>query len=146
MYAGVMLTPGHWRLCSLTGFSSPLELNNIPQLGASDPDTNMPSRVNFDYYSVIGFCNCSHIQNSYQLKSFSVLNCNIRSLNANFDHLTQTLADLSFPFTLIGLTETWINNYTDQGIVHHLPGYTFISQPTSLRAGGGGLEHLFVMI
>ena len=62
-------------------------------------------------------------------------------MNANFDHLTQMLADLSFPFTLIGLTETWINNCIDQGIVHHLRAYTFISQPTSLRArwGGGGV-------
>ena len=67
---------------------------------------------------------------------FSVLNCNVKSVNANFDHSTQMLADLSFPFTLIGLTETWINNCIDQGIVHHLPGYTFISQPTSLSAGG----------
>ena len=46
------------------------------------------------------------------------------------------LADLSFPFTPIGLTDTWINNCTDQRMVHHLSGYTFISQPTSLRAGG----------
>ena len=77
---------------------------------------------------------------------FSVLNCNVKSVNANFDHLTQMLADLSFPFTLrlIGLTETWINNCIDQGIVHHLPGYTYISQPTSLRAGGGGGVGAFI--
>ena len=38
------------------------ELNNIPQLTASDPDTNMPSKVNFDiYYSVTDFCNCADI-------------------------------------------------------------------------------------
>jgi len=96
------------------------ELNNIPQLSASNPDTNIPSKVNFDYYSVNDVCNCADIQNSYPLTSFSVLNCNIRSLNANFDHLTQVLADLSLPLTLFGLTETWINNYTDQVIVHHL--------------------------
>ena len=49
------------------------ELNNIPQLTVSDPDTNMPSKVNFDHYSVTDFCNCTDIQNSYLLKSFSVL-------------------------------------------------------------------------
>ena len=66
-------------------------------------------------------------------------------MNANFDHLTQMLADLSFPFTLIGLcTETWINNCIDQAIVHHLPGYTSVSQPTSLRAGWGGLIGAFI--
>lgn len=84
------------------------ELNNIPQLTVSDPDTNMPSKVNFDYYAVTDFCNCADIQNSHLLvQSFSVLNCNIRSLDANFNHLTHMLADSSFPFTLIGLTETW---------------------------------------
>lgn len=115
------------------------ELNNIPRLTASDPDSNMPSKVNFDYYSVSDFINSTDIQNSNLPKSsFSVLNCNIRSLNANFDHLIQMLADLSFPFSFIGLTETWINAYTDHSMVCHLPGYTFISQPTKLRAGGVG--------
>lgn len=81
------------------------ELNNIPRLTASDPDSNMPSKVNFDYYSVSDFINSTDIQNSNLPKSsFSVLNCNIRSLNANFDHLIQMLADLSFPFSFIGLT------------------------------------------
>lgn len=115
------------------------ELNNIPRLTASDPDSNMPSKVNFDYYSVSDFINSTDIQNSNLPKSsFSVLNCNIRSLNANFDHLIQMLADLSFPFSFIGLTETWINAYSDHSMVCHLPGYTFISQPTKLRAGGVG--------
>ena len=27
------------------------ELSSIPCLSASDPDSNMPSKVNFDYYS-----------------------------------------------------------------------------------------------
>ena len=114
------------------------ELKNIPRLTASDPDTNMLSKVNFDYYSVSDFINCTDIQNSNWPKSFSVLNCNIRSLNANFDHLTQMLADLRLPFSLIGLTETWINNYSDHSMACHLPGYTFISQPTKMRSGGIG--------
>ena len=48
------------------------ELNNIPQLTASDPDTNMPSEVNFDYYYVTDFCNCADIQNSYLLQSLII--------------------------------------------------------------------------
>ena len=66
-----------------------LELNNIPQLSASDPDSNMPSKVNFDYYSISDLSTSVDIQNSLLLRSFSILNCNIRSLNANFDHLIQ---------------------------------------------------------
>ena len=46
-----------------------LELNNIPQLTASDPDINMPSKeINIDYYSAVtDFRNCADIQNSYLL-------------------------------------------------------------------------------
>ena len=46
------------------------------------------------------------------------------------------LAELSFSFSLIGLIETWINNYSDHSMDFHLPGYTFISQPTKLKAEG----------
>ena len=113
------------------------ELNNIPQLTASDPDTNMPSKVHFDYYSVYRFLQLCRYSKVISVKIIFCFN-NIRSLNANFDHLTQMLADLGFLFTLIGLTETWINNYSDQGTVHYLLGYRFISQPTSLTAGGVG--------
>ena len=38
------------------------ELNNIPQLSASDPDSNMPSKVNFDYYSISDFSSSVDIQ------------------------------------------------------------------------------------
>ena len=104
-------------------------LNDIRQLSASaDPDNNMPSKVNFDYYgSISDFSNSIDIQNSLLLEPFSILNCNIRSLNANFDYLLQMLADLKFPFTLIGVTETWINHLTIQWLIIfqlyiHLPG------------------------
>ena len=48
------------------------------------------------------------------------------------------LADIKFPFALIGVTETWINS--DHSVAYHLPGYTFIfiCQETKLRAGGVG--------
>ena len=94
----------------------------------------MPSKVNFDYYSISDFNSSIDIQNSVSHRAFSILNCNIRSLNANFDHLTQMLVDLNFLFTLIGVTETWIN--PSNPVDYHLPGYTFISQPTKVRAGG----------
>ena len=73
------------------------ELNNIPQLSASDPDSNMSSKVNFDYYSISDYSSSVDIQNSLLLRSFSILNCNIRSLN----HLIQMLADIKFPFALL---------------------------------------------
>ena len=58
------------------------ELNSIHQLTAS-----VPSKVNFDYFSVHIFATVLIFKTRTVLKSFSVLNCNIRSLNSNFDHL-----------------------------------------------------------
>ena len=42
----------------------------------------------------------------FQEKPFSVLHLNIRSLQANFDALSNFLCDLQYQFSLIGLTET----------------------------------------
>ena len=46
------------------------ELISIPQVTASEPDINMPCKVNFDYFSVTDFRNYVDIDSSYLLKSF----------------------------------------------------------------------------
>ena len=68
-----------------------------------------------------------------------LLNCNIRSIQANFDNLQQFLNDLNYPFNVISLSETWINRSNEQISNLDLPGYSFLSQPTTQRAGGVGM-------
>jgi len=80
-----------------------------------------------------------HLKLSCSNKAFSLLNCNIRSIQANFDNLEQFLNDLNYPFNIISLSETWINRSNEQISNLDLPGYSFLSQPTTQRAGGVGM-------
>ena len=85
--------------------SSPI--TNIRHLTNLDIDLNMPLDENFDYYSITD-CNSDNdiIECSSNAKSFSALNCNIRSLAANNDNFLHMLSELNFSFSLIGLSET----------------------------------------
>ena len=83
--------------------------SNIPHLTRSDADLHMPCELNFNYYTPTIFNNDNDIiECSNGKNSFSALNCNIRSLSANYDNLVNLLSELLFPFSLIGLTETKI--------------------------------------
>ena len=55
-------------------------------------------------------------------------NNDIRSIQANLDNLVQFLNDLNYPFR----SSEQISNLD-------LPGYSFLSQPTTQRAGGVGV-------
>ena len=50
----------------------------------------------------------------------------------------QLLNDLNYPFNIISLSETWLRS-NEQISNLDLPGYSFLSQPTTQRAGGVGL-------
>ena len=98
--------------------------------------THLP--VNFNYFDIHKF-HCSPEINSCSNKAFSLLSCNIRSIQANFDNLEQFLNDLNCPFNIISLSETWINRSNEQISNLDLPGYSFLSQPTTQREGGVGM-------
>ena len=97
----------------------------------------MPLEQNLKYYTVHEFHDNYYIKDSPSEKSRSILNCNIRSLSANFDILVNLLSELNFSFSVVGLTEieTKINN--KQLITNvNIPGYNFIQQPSKSNAGG----------
>ena len=80
--------------------------SNIPHLTDLDSDLNMPLDNNFGFYSIHDFhSNYDINERLLHDQSFSLINCNIRSLSANFDKLSNMLSELYFPFSLIGLTE-----------------------------------------
>ena len=72
------------------------------------------------------------------LKSFPALNCNVRSLQGNHEHLVHMLSELQSPFSLMGLSKIKFN--VDKDIIRNvsIPGYDFISQPSLSNAGGAG--------
>ena len=112
-------------------------IGNIPHLSNFDPESNTPFKVNFNYFDIRKFHSSPEI-NSCSNKAFSLLNCNIRSIQANFDNLVQLLSDLNFPFDIISISETWLRS-SEQIANFDLPGYSFLSQSATLRAGGVGL-------
>ena len=125
-------------------------LNNLPQLDLIqtlncqndisnlDPDLNIPSQCNFKYYTTDQFRNDDIIKNCISVNHLSFLHNNIRSLNANFDNFVQMLSELSCSFSVIGLTETRLNDRLESTFNYHLDSYSFVSQRSLSNAGGVG--------
>ena len=112
---------------------------NVPHLTRSDVEHHMPNDINFNYYSSHEFHDNQEIIHCLsERNSFSVLNCNIRSLAKNFDNFHNMLNELDAEFSVIGLTEIKLKFNQDPIINCNLPGYKFISQPSYSNSGGVG--------
>ena len=97
-------------------------IGNIPHLSNFDPECNTPSKVNFNYFDLHKFHSSPEI-NTCSNKALSLLDCNIRSIQANFDNLVQLLHDLNYPFNIISLSETWLRS-NEQISNLDLPGFS----------------------
>ena len=67
--------------------------------------------------------------------SFTLLHINLRSLKKHFEELSEFLSTLNMPFSVIGISETWLNNSNDD--IFNIPGYKFISNNRRHKHGGG---------
>ena len=68
----------------------------------------------------------------------SVLHLNARSLYGNFEKFNQLLGSLDHSFSVIGVTETWLNESTSDLV--NIPDYNFVSvHRTHKSCGGVGL-------
>ena len=78
----------------------------------------------------------SKISNYFSNNSpFSVLHFNVRSLINKLDDLQQYLEELEHKFSVIGISETWLNNDNESQI--QLPGYSFVNNNRNTKTGGG---------
>ena len=85
-----------------------------------------------NYYTTTEFI--SNFKNNTQ--HFSLLHINSRSLNKNFDSFETLLSALNnFPFSAIGVTETWLNSISAP--LFNLKNYTMIRADREGRRGGG---------
>ena len=66
---------------------------------------------------------------------FSILHLNIRSIANKFDYFKELLNSLDTTFKVIGLTETWLNDYNDDSF--KLPKYEYIGSNRTNKKGGG---------
>ena len=97
-----------------------------------DDDFNEPNYANeCHYYLPEEFNSTFNNQDSM----YSFLHVNVRSLSKNFDSLDSILSTLSHSFSVIGVTETWLHNYSPP--VFKLKTYSLIRADRKTGKGGG---------
>ena len=135
---GTFVADTSYMACGLANSLPSLSItspSNIPHLTDLVAALNMPLDNNFCFYSTHDFHSNYDINKCLLSgQSFSLINCNIRSLSANFHKLSNMLSELYFPFSLIGHTE--IKQKIDQPPISNsdLCGYQFLSQPSLSNA------------
>ena len=75
------------------------------------------------------------IAHQQRKNQFSILHFNARSLPKNFDNIHSYLNSLDFPFSVIGISETWIN--PNINVNFDIDGYKFIHVDRENGRGGG---------
>ena len=68
---------------------------------------------------------------------FSLFHLNIRSFKKHSVDLEEYLSTLNTSFSAIGLSETWLDNTSNDLYIVSIPGYHFISKPRPVGPGGG---------
>ena len=115
------------------------ESETYSQLFDIDPDVNSFNEINHHVSNYF-------LEDTFQTKldnyisdqcshHFSVCHHNIQSVKKNLDKLKTYLNTLGFPFSIVALSETWLQDTTCT--LYNLPGYSFIKQHRRERTGGG---------
>ena len=93
-----------------------IELQSLPILDLlssissdfdTNPDNEIPFEPDFKYYSLHDFHKLIKLNTNTTIKTISIIHSNIRSLNHNFESLSELLVSLDFNFSIIALSETW---------------------------------------
>ena len=108
-----------------------------------DPDINMYNEMNLHighrcmYFLENSFNEQLTIQkeNCNAKNAFSLFHLNIRSMKQNLPQLNAYLDAVGFPFTIIGLSETWLQNHNCT--LYGLNGYSLIENHRENKTGGG---------
>ena len=121
-------------------FSPKDKLLDLP-LDDIDPDNTFyndniyHSSILCNYYMDDTFKNEIALHSKDQIKPFSLLHLNARSLQRNFKNWQSYLMTLEYEFTAIGVSETWLRDFICD--LYNIPGYNFIENHRSHRSGGG---------
>ena len=98
-----------------------------------DPDLMLNSPFS-EYYSVRGF---NKMLDNLDVKSFSILHCNIRSLSKNLNLLEELLCSLDSKLDILGITETKLGEKSISNV--NIRGYNFFHTDSPTNAGGAAL-------
>ena len=99
-----------------------------------DPDSNFATRPPSSKYVVEEELNeeSDPVNNT---ASFSIMHLNARSLFGNFDKVNVLLNNIHKPFSVIGVSETWLNDAISELV--NIIGYSFVSNHRKPKSGGG---------
>ena len=125
------------RLASLS--FNPLLHNIITNLAHSfdlDPDTNLSDLFSnvCEYFIEDQLNDMLSSEDLRICDSFSPLHLNIRSLQCNASKLTDLSSDVTLKFSLIGISETWLN---DSSLSVDIDSYSFVHKSRENRSAGG---------
>ena len=121
---------------------NPFELNDIECTQPNyeiDPDFHYFNDVNIsnvlkcNYYFSESFSKL--LRTRGVMNEFSVMHHNIRSLPANLSEFTIFLEEMQHNFSIIGISETWLNE--DNVNLYGISGYESFHNVRSCRRGGG---------
>ena len=122
----------------------PFELNDKDHSSLlCDPDPDLhyfnsynQVKANSNYYTETSFK--EHVTKCTDAKDmFSMRHLNIRNISKNLSSFENYLETIQYNFTMIGLTETWLNDKTYD--LYGLQGYNFVEQHRSSLGGGVAL-------
>ena len=68
-------------------------------------------------------------------RNLSMFHLNIKSLPKHHDELVMYLNSLKFPFSFIGLTETWLDEIKED--LYDVPQYISVTRYRKTKRGGG---------
>lgn len=105
----------------------------------TDPDINFYNNEitrNAKYYNP----NTDNLSTEIDIKYFSILHLNIRSIQKKFENFKHLLHNLKVTFKIICFTETWCNDINiEKNSNFQLQNYTVIHQIRNCKKKGGGV-------
>ena len=120
----------------------PFEINE----GSDTPFTE----IDPDFHFYTNSCSIKHTKCDYFIedtfidkftksgsfdRNLSVFHLNVKSLPKHYDELEMYLDSLRFPFSFIGLTETWLGECKEN--LYELPHYVSVTKSRNSKRGGG---------
>ena len=128
----------------------PFEINDYDHrspLCEIDPDLYFYNSVDFrdaiqcNHYDEKTFCEADFQRGNNQTGGvFSICHLNIRSMKHNLKNFDVYMKTLDYNFSLIGLSETWLQNQTCD--LYDLERYLFLETHRTTKSGGG--DGLFI--
>ena len=113
------------------------DFNEYEELNDIDPDFNFYNAMSqnrcCNYYLESSFNNM--INKTKEKNIFSLCHLNIRSMKKNIAQFESFLDLLDHDFTVVGLTETWLNDCDCH--LYKLDGYSIVENHRECRVGGG---------